>query len=258
MTPLPTWPEHALRDGALHPAFLVHARARVLATGRGAVLTARSAALLWGLDMLVEPRKVEVTVAHTRQVRAAQRARRHHGVQGRLPQLMRSDLPVLPADSVVLVCARQVPLLEAVVIADSGLRTGAVTVASLQAAAAALTGQQGRARAQQVLRLVDPRAESVLESALRVRLLQAGLPGLVSQFTVRSPVRRLLRVDLAFPAARLAVETDGKRWHQDAAGDQRIDNALASCGWRVLRYSWADVVYDVARVVAEVTAALSA
>jgi very-short-patch-repair endonuclease len=171
---------------------------------------------------------------------------------------MRSALPVLPAESTVLSCAEQLPLVEAVVIADSAVRVGATTVAALAAAASRLTGQAQRAAALRVVALVDPLAESVLESALRTRLREAGVDGFCSQVTVRSPTRRVLRVDLAFTAARLAVETDGKRWHRDLVKDQRTDNALAACGWRVLRYGWADVVHDHARVVAEVREALAA
>lgn len=117
--PLPPWPERALKDGALDPAFLVHARTKVLEAGDGAVLTARSAALLWGLDMLVEPTEVDVQVKHARQVRSARRARNHRGVQGTLPGVLMSALPVLTAPDTVLSCAQVLPLVEAVAIADS-------------------------------------------------------------------------------------------------------------------------------------------
>lgn len=133
-----------------------------------------------------------------------------------------------------------------------------MTLESLAKARAGLKGHEPGHLADRVLAMVDPKAESVLESALRVRLLEAGVTGLTSQLVVRSKRRRILQVDLAFPAARLAVETDGKRWHQDVVKDQKTDNALAACGWRVLRYGWADVVHDWERVVAEVLEALAA
>ena len=69
--------------------------------------------------------------------------------------------------------------------------------------------------------------------------------------------RHLLRVDFCFERCRLVVEVDGARWHQDAQRDQRRDNALASLGYRVLRYSWGDVVHEPARTLAEVRAAVT-
>ena len=51
------------------------------------------------------------------------------------------------------------------------------------------------------------------------------------------------RVDFAFPALGIAVEADGRLWH-DAVRDQHRDVDLAGRGWRVLRFTgsriWAD------------------
>jgi very-short-patch-repair endonuclease len=66
-----------------------------------------------------------------------------------------------------------------------------------------------------------------------------------------------VRVDFCFRSARLVVEVDGARWHQDVQRDRRRDNALARLGWRVMRFTWADVVHDSTRVVREIRAALA-
>ena len=96
----------------------------------------------------------------------------------------------------------------------------------------------------------------MLESVQRVRMLLAGLDGFATQVVLRAaPV---LRVDFCFAAARLVVEVDGARWHRDPARDQSRDNALAALGWRVLRFTWHDVVHDSATVLATVRAALEA
>jgi len=42
----------------------------------------------------------------------------------------------------------------------------------------------------------------------------------------------------------LVIETDGARWHPDPPRDQARDNALAARGWRVLRFTWAEVVHE--------------
>ena len=57
-------------------------------------------------------------------------------------------------------------------------------------------------------------------------------------------VARSYEIDVAFPKARLAIEVDGFRYH---SGDERFQrdrtkqNALTSTGWRVLRFTWADL-----------------
>jgi very-short-patch-repair endonuclease len=96
----------------------------------------------------------------------------------------------------------------------------------------------------------------VLESVQRVRMVLAGIDGFATQVVLcTTPV---LRVDFCFAAARLVVEVDGARWHPDPARDQRRDNVLAALGWRVLRFTWSEVVHDSARVLDTVRAALEA
>ena len=70
----------------------------------------------------------------------------------------------------------------------------------------------------------------------------------------------MARVDFCFPASRLTLETDGRRWHdaEDArVFDRRRANACASLGWRLLRFTWAEVLHNPAYVVSTMRAALS-
>lgn len=112
----------------------------------------------------------------------------------------------------------------------------------------------GAARARRVVEVCDPECGSVLESVQRVRMLLAGLDGFDTQVVLRTVPA--LRVDFCFAAARLVVEVDGARWHPDPARDQQRDNALATLGWRVLRFTWHEVVHDSTLVLATVRAAL--
>jgi very-short-patch-repair endonuclease len=118
----------------------------------------------------------------------------------------------------------------------------------------------GRARVAAVLRLVDPESGSVLESLCRVLLHQAGLAPEQTQLVVRTAAGRWIgRVDFAWSAARLVVETDGFAFHADRTSfreDRRRGNALVLAGWRVLRFSWEDVVHHPEDVVAAVREAL--
>ncbi len=68
-------------------------------------------------------------------------------------------------------------------------------------------------------------------------------------------------MDFAWPEQRLLVEVDGFAFHADRSryrSDRRRTNALVLAGWRVLRFSWEDVVHRPDVVVAQVRAALHA
>ena len=149
---------------------------------------------------------------------------------------------------------------EAVATADAALRAGLVRLAALRRACAGLAADQERSRVARVLRLVDPSSGSVLESVCRVLFAEAGLPAPLTQFVVRRLDGRLLgRVDFAWPAQRLVVETDGFAFHADREryrSDRRRTNGLVLEGWRVLRFSWEDVVHHPDAVVEAVRRAL--
>ena len=117
-----------------------------------------------------------------------------------------------------------------------------------------------RSTVARVLRLVDARSGSVLESVSRVLFAEAGLPPPLTQFEVRRLDGRLLgRVDFAWLDHRLVVETDGYAFHADREryrSDRRRTNALVIDGWQVLRFSWEDVMHAPESVVEAVRAAL--
>ena len=107
--------------------------------------------------------------------------------------------------------------------------------------------------------LCDADSGSVLESVLRVRMVQAGITGFTCQRVLTGhDGRYVLRVDFCFEAAQLVVEADGARWHPDGLLVRGKDNDLAAAGWRVLRFTWAEVVHEPARVLALVMAAVAA
>lgn len=105
--------------------------------------------------------------------------------------------------------------------------------------------------------LVDPRAESLPESALRVHLVLAGLDP-EPQHVVRHAGRVVARVDLALVEARVAVEYDGA-WHvlrEQLERDRARSNALGDAGWTTVHVTAAmlrrpdEVVAAVRRAVA--------
>jgi hypothetical protein len=78
-----------------------------------------------------------------------------------------------------------------------------------------------------------------------LRLCQAaGLPLPEPQhWVVADGVRR--RVDFAYPGPRVAIEIDGYRFHTDREvfqDDRWRQNGLVGGGWRILRFTWHDVI----------------
>ncbi len=152
------------------------------------------------------------------------------------------------------------PPREAVVAIDSALWAARLSTGDLAALLARQHGKPGVQRLRQVVELCDTRAESVLESVLRVLSCQAGLPRPVSQHWVYGDRRRIGRVDLAYPDQRIALEADG-RAHDDERRferDRQRQNALINLGWRVLRFTHHDLRFRAPQVVTEVRAALAA
>lgn len=157
----------------------------------------------------------------------------------------------------VLDCVRTLPLSEGLAVADSALHRGIVDQDDLLAAAERLTGPHRR-RIQQVVQLADHRAESVLESALRAILVEAAIEGFEPQLPVRD-AGFSARLDLGHRVLRIGLEADGFEHHgtrRALVRDCRRSVQLSLRGWRVLRFSWEDVMYD-AHWVAEAVRAMT-
>jgi very-short-patch-repair endonuclease len=97
-------------------------------------------------------------------------------------------------------------------------------------------GATGSDRAEPALALMDRRADSPMESRIRVALTLGGIPP-----RVQHPVAvdgRSFRLDLAYPEAMLAVEFDGEH-HRDPAQARRDlerEALLAAAGWKIIRF----------------------
>ncbi len=256
---LPALPRQLVTDGRPSAELLLHARVAVLSLGDGARLCGPSAAMVQGWSLLAEPRRVTCEVAHARSnacLPAARVVRSRRSGAWLASSGGLAALPVTSAVDTAIACLIELPGAEAIAAVDSALRLENVTLADLRKAAQGQTGVRDVGRVHRLLPMLDPASGSVLESAMRYHLLTHGIDGFVTQKVLRSRSRYLLRADFCFEAVGLVVETDGSRWHQDRAGDQRKDNALAAAGWRVLRYPWVEVMHELPRVLAEIREAL--
>jgi hypothetical protein len=171
-----------------------------------------------------------------------------------------TGIPVTAPGRTVVDLGRTRPLIDGVVAADALLHAGVCSLEAAGPALAAATGLRGVRRARQALSLADAGAESPMETRIRLVLVLAGLSPPTAQYVVRDPAGYFIaRVDLAYPAARLVIEYDGRDSHLEPAAflrERRRQNALVQLGWTVLRYTAPDVYACPARIVAEVRAAL--
>ncbi len=135
----------------------------------------------------------------------------------------------LPATSALRtlrdVCAQSSPL-ESLIVLDMALKARIVDRAALSGG---------------LMSLAEP-AESPMETRLRWLLIEAGLPRPQVQVDVRTEDGRFLgRADLFYPEARLVVEFDGGNHRERLVADNRRQNGMLSAGFRMLRFTAADV-----------------
>lgn len=230
------------------------------AAGPRAALSHQSAARAWGVELL-EPGPERLTVARNRSrlVLPGWRLHRHDlrpdevelvdGVRTTTPLRTLTDL------------ARVLDHTSAVIAVDSALRGEQVDAEGVAEVLGGARGA-GAGRVRRVAAAVDPLSGSVLETILRLLLWASALPRPVAQFVVRDRDGEFVaRVDFCWPEQRLVVEADGFAFHSDRAAfrrDRQRLNDLERLGWRVLRFSWEDVVSRPDHVLAVVTECLAA
>jgi very-short-patch-repair endonuclease len=227
----------------------------------GAVVSHESAAWLW--DLIADPPPVPTV--------SVLRSASHH-----TPGIVVRRVADLPAARVVT--WRGVPstnplrtLVDLAGIAagcqldeavDRALATRLVTVEGLVAEIGRL-GHQGRRGVSGLRETLNRRGltgaphPSVLESRLLRLLARGGITVCGVEVSVDGEDGRY-RLDVVL-SSRVALEVDGYRYHAGAdvmGRDLHRHNDLGLQGWVVLRFTWADVVRDGERLLAQVRAAL--
>jgi uncharacterized protein DUF559 len=232
--------------------------AYLLVRDRGGVLAGYSAAALLGVDCAPGDAQVEVIVP--RFLRPCPGLRVGYARLEPADVVTTSDCAVTSARRTAWDLARRLSLVEAVVTVDALAHAHRFGPAELLARRAEDPGARGCRRLDDVVRLADARAESPMETRLRLALVRAGLPTPEVQYEILDRDWYLLaRVDLAYPAARLAIEYDGSA-HFDPgqrARDLRRDNELAARGWHTMRIDKAQATTGLARTVRNISATLA-
>jgi very-short-patch-repair endonuclease len=235
--------------------------AAVLSAGETAVASHRTAAVLWNLEGFRQGGP-ELTVPNGRWSRSPG-VRTHESTDlGLVRPVRRSAIPVTPVARTLLDLGAVMPRQAVLLAVDDARRRGLVDWDQLldTLVAHARRGRRGVGVLRSILDEHFGEAaatDSGFERLVAVLLRQAGLPAPVLQHRVRVDGRDY-RIDLAYPANRLALELDGGiHMRRDLwENDHLRQNALILAGWTVLRFTWREYAEHPGRLVAAVRAAL--
>jgi very-short-patch-repair endonuclease len=248
----------AQRASLVHRAHVIDSAEALRLLGPKAVLSHEVAARLLGIELVDDPGTLRITVPRDRSRCAIPG---WHVVRSDIvnDQIVAEDgLRCTDALRTVADLARVLASGPALASADSALRHGLLDERALRGLQAAVGRGAGRVRT--VASEADPKSGSVLESLLRVVLLEAKLPRPSTQHTILDEQHQEVgRVDFCWPRRRLVVEADGFAFHSnrdDFRRDRARMNELERLGWRVLRFTWDDVTRRPAHVTGLVSACL--
>jgi hypothetical protein len=148
-------------------------------------------------------------------------------------------------------CARWLPLVEAVVVADALAHTDLVGVREFAAYIDAHSGMPGIKQARRVADLMEPLSESPMETRLRLLLVMAGLPRPEAQVVIKDGGFSA-RGDLGYRDVRVLIEYDGAfHWKQRRA-DERRRERIRGLDWVVIVVSAEDYYQSPKQVVERV------
>lgn len=155
--------------------------------------------------------------------------------------------------------ARSLPRSRALATLDAALRTGTCDQRQLVTAAARQAGRRGIVAVRELIPMADPRAESPMESEVRLVMRGSGLPIPELQYEIVDLNSRTWRLDFAWPDYRVAVEYDGFDWHSDREHFQRDRQkraALNEMGWLLISVVFDDVRVHPAEMLRRIVTAL--
>ena len=229
------------------PSLRARVRAALFSCGAQAVAVGPTAARLHGIEGLPTDDgtvHLAVPLGHNMRSRKGIRVQRTA-----VPHSERMLIRGIPLTNPARTCADlllECPREEAVSLLDSALHQGLLGPSGRHAVMAHLSGRRGACRVRTWLDLADGRAESPLETRLRLVFLDGGLPQPLLQWPIRDPqLGREFRIDLGWPTKLVGVEADGTSVHGSPRAiyqDRHRQNRLAALlpGLSLLRFTWAD------------------
>lgn len=257
---LTSYSSHFPNDAELHYQLIVHAAAASQPKG---VVAGRSAACLRGLARpsssykFSHPGSIDIgfdydSQAFTRHTADPKihRRRLSKDVMNRtelLPTVF-GELCVTSLEDTCMQLAQWYSVEEGCVAAESALRHLPAETYATTFGAHLVRRKYGAQSARQVLNLITPWSESPMESEIKVRMWEAGLPAPYQQATIHRPSGRFVgRVDFLF-ACGVVVEYDGRekylngafgrdtyRAEVEMAKELSRHKAIASLGYEIVR-----------------------
>lgn len=222
-----------------------------------AVVARRTAAEVWGFPT-VSAGEVEIY--------ASGRTRRLRGIRALegLPDLgdrrAIGGLVLTSPIRTVLDCCAHLPWDQSLDLYAWATSRTVLSHADLAQALRLQFGRHGNAQLARLTAYTAHGAVSAAEHRCHALLRRAGITGWQAGATVRDALGVIGVVDLLFEAARLVVEIDGLNAHSGRRSfvqDRRRQNRLVNAGYRVLRFTWWDLVDHPGVVVDQVLAALA-
>jgi putative AbiEi antitoxin of type IV toxin-antitoxin system len=136
--------------------------------------------------------------------------------------------------------------LTAVSVLDSALNRQLIAPDDLPAVLAMLRRRRGAVQARRYVAQADGRAQSPLETRVRLRCADGRVaPETLQHLVLDDDGYVLGAADLAWPRARLVAEADGRGPHDlpyAVYRDRRRQNLFIARGWTVLRFTWSDTI----------------
>ena len=223
------------------------------------VIAGETAAMIYGVDVR-PPREREAPFRLCLLRTQGQRSLRRPGIACRTMSIDDDDIVDHPRFGRIVTAVRAAcdvamgsTLERATAWIEGFLRAGLVTIAELRAAVDDRRGRRGVRTLRLAVARADPASESPQETAVRLRLFEAGLPRPQTQVRVYVPGESApRRIDLAWPNTRgpggVGLEFFGTEFHPvDGVGARLDEERLALLekeGWRMMVVRGADLQGD--------------
>jgi hypothetical protein len=220
----------------------LRAKAAALVMSRHSVLCDRTAAWIYGIDVLRYAELDVIPPLETYVLRGHNPTDRHN-CQGGSRDLLPEDWQVIGGIRVTtplrtaLDLACKLPRRQATAALDAFAREHQVTVADLRRLLVRYFRRRGVVQARELVPLTDGRIESARESWVKLAIHDHGLPLPEPQRWVVVDGVPTYRLDFAYPHARVVVEYDGEEFHsrpEQKAADEARRDWLRRHGWRVV------------------------
>jgi hypothetical protein len=210
-----------------------------------------SAARILGLEFLTTPQPGVVVVSSDPRARGGRRdgyVVREAGLPEHHLRL-RHGVPITSAARTVVDLASELPFKDAVVLADSALRLGRVSLRQLREVLGDCSGWPGMRAAQDVVAFADKKSGSVLESVSRVVFREQGIPPPQTQVAIGDEWEQYGLVDFLWEKYGVIGEADGlgkyeadgrrSTWEK-VREEKRREERLFDAGYEVVRWGWED------------------